>query len=119
MTHQASPPYAPGLADAGAQIAQLRQVLALADEMAGRGGALPEEGSLEAAARISAAYEAALPIEQRRFDRLARETMAGATVGAEALLALQESGRPCGAAASVLAGTLESALRRLASTLYS
>jgi hypothetical protein len=28
MTQQQQPPYAPGLADAGAQIAQLRQVLA-------------------------------------------------------------------------------------------
>lgn len=118
MTHQASPAYAPGLADASAQIAQLHQVLALVGEMAGRASEVPNGDSLEAAARISGAYEAALPIDQRRFDRLAREAMAGATAGVEALLALQERRRPCQAAASVVAETLERALQRLAATVY-
>jgi regulator of protease activity HflC (stomatin/prohibitin superfamily) len=118
VTHQASPVYAPGLADAGAQVAQLHQVLALVGEMAGRTPAGPEAEALEAAARVSDAYEAALPLDQRRFDRLARETMAGATAGVEALLALQQRGRPFGPAACVLADALEQALSRLAETVY-
>lgn len=117
MTLQASPLPAPGLADAGAQVAQLHRVLALVGEMARRSSA-PDGDSLETAARISAAYEMALPVDQGRFDRLARETMAGATAGVEALLALQERRRPCEAGARVLAETLERALQRLAATVY-
>jgi hypothetical protein len=118
VTHQLSPVYAPGLADAGAQVAQLHQVLALVGEMAGRPASGPDLDSLEAAARVSDAYEAALPVDQKRFDRLAREAMASAAAGVEALLALRERGRPCTAPAQVLAEMLEQALRRLAQTVY-
>jgi regulator of protease activity HflC (stomatin/prohibitin superfamily) len=118
VTHQIPPAQAPGLADAGGQVAQLHRVLGLVAEMAGGARPAPEADRLDAAARVSAAYQAALPIDQRRFDRLALEAMAGATAGVEALLAMQDQGRPCAAAASVLAETLERALKRLAQTVY-
>jgi hypothetical protein len=117
VTHHVSPAYVPGLADAGAQLAQLHEVLALVREMAGRTQAEPDSDSFETAARVSAAYDAAWPVDQRRFDRLARETMAGATAGVEALLALQERGRPCRIPAAVLAESLDQALHRLAATV--
>jgi hypothetical protein len=112
MTHQGAHPYAPGLADAGGQAAQLRQVLILVAEIAGS----PRPGcdaALDEAARISAAYAAAPPIAQRRFDRLAEETERWAAVGVETLIALRDRERPCAAAAARLAAELEAALERL------
>src|SRR3954451_18609416 len=72
MTHQSNHPYMPGLADAGGQVAQLRQVLALVDEIAGRQHAPARDaaldGGLDEGARVSVAYAQAWPIVQRRFD---------------------------------------------------
>ena len=114
MTQQHQPPfYAPGLADAGAQIAQLRQVLALVAEMAGRTPLSPGDELLDEAARISAAYARALPIDQKRFDSLAAETARWAAAGVEALLKLDDAGMPVRAAAERVAEELEKGLEEL------
>jgi hypothetical protein len=109
--------YAPGQSDAGAQIARLRHVLALIDELADRGSGAPEDGAMEDAARISAAYAAAAPIDQKRFDRLAAETARWAGAGVEALLRLDEGGLPVRAAAERLGEELSRALADLAQRL--
>lgn len=113
MTQQEPPLYAPGLADAGAQIAQLRQVLALIEEMAERVPVSPRDSDLDEAARISAAYARALPIDQKRFDALAAETARWAAAGVGALLRLDEAGMPVRAAAERLAEELEKGLDAL------
>ncbi|HYD38319.1 MAG TPA: hypothetical protein VEA60_11940 [Allosphingosinicella sp.] len=117
MTQQEPPFYAPGLADAGAQLAQLRQVLALIEEMAGRTSISPHDEALDEAARVSAAYARALPIDQKRFDGLAAETARWAQAGVEALLRLDEAGMPVRAAAERVAEELERGLAALAQRL--
>lgn len=117
MTQHQPPFYAPGLADAGAQIAQLRQVLALVEEMAGRGSPSPRDELLDEAARTSAAYARALPIDQKRFDSLATETARWAAAGVGALLRLDDAGIPVRAAAQRLAEELEKGLDELAQRL--
>jgi hypothetical protein len=114
VTQQQPPFYAPGLADAGAQIAQLRQVLALIEEMAGRASVTPRDAALDEAARVSAAYARALPIDQKRFDNLAAETARWAAAGVGALLKLDEAGLPVRVAADRLADELEKGLAALA-----
>jgi hypothetical protein len=113
MTQQQPPFYAPGMADAGAQIARLRQVLALVEEMSGRASLTPPDEQLDEAARVSAAYARALPIDQKRFDTLAAETARWAGAGAGALLKLDEAGMPVRAAAERLAEELEKGLAEL------
>ena len=117
MTQQEPPFYAPGLADAGAQIAQLRQVLALIEELAGGASPSPRDDALDEAARISAAYARALPIDQKRFDNLAAEIARWAAAGVGALLKLDEAGLPVRAAAERLAEELEKGLADLARRL--
>lgn len=117
MTQQQPPFYAPGLADAGAQLAQLRQVLALIEEMAGRITLSPRDDALDEAARVSAAYARALPIDQKRFDALAGETARWAKAGVEALLKLDDAGMPVRAAAERLSEELEKGLAALAERL--
>jgi hypothetical protein len=117
MTQQEPPFYAPGLADAGAQLAQLRQVLTLVEEMAGSSALSPKDSDLDEAARVSAAYARALPIDQKRFDGLAAETARWAKAGVEALLKLDEAGMPVRAAAERLAEELEKGLTALAERL--
>jgi hypothetical protein len=118
MTHQGAHSYAPGLADAGGQVAQLRQVLALVSEIAGAPAA-GREAALDEAARMSAAYEASPPIAQRRFDRVAEETERWAAAGVETLIALRDRERPYAAAAGRLAAELHSALERLRDSVAS
>lgn len=117
MTQQQPPFYAPGLADAGAQIAQLRHVLALIEEMAGQASLSPEDEMLDEAARISAAYARALPIDQKRFDSLASETARWASAGVAALLKLDDAGMPVRAAAERLAAELHKGLAELGNRL--
>jgi hypothetical protein len=117
VTQQQPPFYAPGLADAGAQIARLRHVLALVEEMAGRSSLSPKDEVLDEAARVSAAYARALPIDQKRFDTLAAETARWAAAGVGALLKLDEGGLPVRAAAERLAEELEKGLAALAQRL--
>ena len=117
MTHQSTHRYMPGLADAGGQVAQLRQVLALIDEIAGRQHGPAHDVGLDEAARVSAAYAHAAPVVQRRFDRLASETAAWAATGVETLLRLSDGGRPSAAAAGVLGDALRKALKSLAASV--
>jgi hypothetical protein len=106
---------APGLADAGDQIARLRHILALVEELAGENGEATD--ALDDAARVSAAYARALPIDQARFDSRASEIARWANAGVQALLALDERGLPCRAAASTLAAALDGAVAALARTV--
>ena len=108
MTHQPATFHAPGLTDAGAEIARLREVLSLVREIGGETGNDP--GALDEAARVSSAYASALPIVQRRFDEEIAIVARWAAAGLEALLILDESERPTKAAASCLALELERAL---------
>ena len=117
MTHQSTHAYMPGLADAGGQVAQLRQVLALVEEIAGRQSTPGADGDLDEAARVSAADAHAEPVVQRRFDRIASETARWAAAGVETLLQLSDGGRPATAAAAVVAVELRTSLRRLAAVL--
>ena len=113
MTHQAPPSPALAGSDAGRRVAQLRELLLLVADMAGEPPKTgPRDAALDEAARISAAYEAATPIVQRRFDALATEMAAWAASGVEALLSPLTSGPPRAAAAR-LADELDQALRRL------
>jgi hypothetical protein len=105
-------PFAYGTADAGGEIAQLRQVLGLVEELAGFGRA-PADPALDEAARISAAYGAAMPIVQRRFDQEAARTARWAAAGLEALVTLGERGWPVKPAAGRLAEELRKALAQL------
>jgi hypothetical protein len=105
-------PFAYGTADAGGEIAQLRQVLALVEELAGTAQA-PDGGALDEAARVSAAYEAAQPIVQKRFDTEAARTARWAAAGLEALVTLAERGWPVKAAAGKLGEELRKALGQL------
>jgi hypothetical protein len=111
MTHQARPSPIPPGTDPGRQVAQLRVALRLVERIAGR----PDKGheaQLDEAARISDAYDRALPIARRRFEALAAETSAWAAVGVEALLAAAPTAPPR-AAAERLASALERALGQL------
>jgi hypothetical protein len=109
--------YAPGLSDAGGQIARLRQVLSLIDELAARERGAAGDAAIDEAARISAAYAGALPIDQKRFDRFAADTARWAGAGLEALLRLDERGLPVRAAAERLGEELERAIGALAQRL--
>ena len=116
MTHQA-PPFVPPVGpDPGRQVAQLREALRLVERIAGRPPAPAHDGALDEAARISGAYDCALPVVQRRFEALAAETAIWAAAGVEALLAADPSGPPR-AAAERLARQLDAALKALAALL--
>ena len=117
MTQHDVPLYAPGLADAGGQVAQLREVLALVEEIAGARSQARGDAALEEAAQVSAAYAAAPPVAQRRFDDRAAATARWAAAGVETLLALQEKGRPAAPAAAALAEALRRALGELSGSL--
>lgn len=112
MTHQAPPSPTPPGADPGRQVAQLRQALLLVRGIAGGAPSGASDAQLDEAARISAAYDGALPVVRRRFDALAAETAAWTASGVEALLAAGAE-RPARAAASRLAAELDAALVRL------
>ena len=112
MTRQTSS-FAYGTADAGAEVAQLRRVLALVEQIAGLGHSGGADAELDEAARVSAAYENAMPIVQRRFDELASQTARWAAAGVSALVAVRERDRPAAAAAARLADELRKALAQL------
>lgn len=92
------------------QIAELRHLLALVQEIAGASS--PSSDVLNEMARISSAYSAAPPILQHRFDACATETADWATAGIKALTA-NDSSDPPRAAARRLADELSRAIRRL------
>ncbi|MDT9599064.1 hypothetical protein [Sphingosinicella rhizophila] len=113
MSYQSAPSSAPDHGDPGEQVAQLRHVLTLVEEIAGRTVNAPKDADLDEAARISALYASALPIVQRRFDAFAAETAIWASAGVKALLALQDRNRAPEPAAARLADALAKALKRL------
>lgn len=110
MTHQPPPLSASPADDPGNRIAQLREVLALVERLAGRGEPAGDEG-LDEAARISAGHDRAPPIIRRRFDALAAESAVWAASGVEALLAAGE--QPPRAAAARLADAIRATLAEL------
>jgi hypothetical protein len=115
MTHQA-PPSAPQAGpDPGRQLAQLREALRLVERIAGQEPAPASDDQLDEAARLSSAYEAALPLVQRRFEALAAETAIWAAAGVEALLSAEAI--PPRAAAARLARQLGAALDEMAALL--
>ena len=114
MTHQAPPVPASAGPDPGRQVAQLREALRLVERIAGE--ARPHDRALDEAARISSAYDLALPVVQRRFEALASETALWAAAGVEALLA-SGAGAPSRAAAARLARQLDTALADLGALL--
>ena len=113
MTRQV--PHIEAVRGSAADVAELRQVLCLVSEMAGR--PLPSSDALDEDARMAAAYAEALPIVRVCFDRLGAETTARATAGIKALIAIRDSGRPTRAAAARLADSLAGSLGRLADIL--
>ncbi len=116
MRHQSPSHYPTIPVDAGPQVAQLRHVLRLVGEIAGRPpGPGAGDAALDESARISSAYDHALPIVQRRFDALADETAIWSAAAVEALLKAGEPRSP--AAARRLADELETALSRLSALL--
>jgi hypothetical protein len=114
MTHQAPPSTPAAGPDPGRQVAQLHEALRLIERIAGRPAR--DDGALDDAARLSVAYDAALPVVQRRFEALAAETALWAAAGVEALLAAGEA-EPPRAAAARLAGQLDAALKALTALL--
>ncbi len=112
MTHQTHGHYTRVPIDAGGQIAQLRQVLVLVSELAGRSSAPSEsDTSLAEIAQVASVYGNALTIVQRRFDALAAETASWSAAAIEALLHAGEQRST--AAARRLADELNSTLRDL------
>ena len=117
MTHQAPPSPSSAGSDPGRTVAQLREALRLVESIAGRRPSGPEaDGALDEAARISGAYDGALPVIQRRFDALAHEVTIWTAAGVEALLAGGED-TPPRAAAGRLAARLDAALGEMAALL--
>lgn len=95
------------------QLAQLRAIQALVDELAGtaRGYAPGESGDLDAR------YDIACPIAQSRFDALASETAAFAAAGLSALIAGQSAGAAGSAGAALLAREMDRAIRKMEALL--
>jgi hypothetical protein len=97
MLHVSRIDYAPVDTPVGEQIAQLRHLLSLVEEIAGQPASSTD--AFEEMARISGAYAAAPEAVQRRFDALAAETADWAAVGVWTLIAARASShRPTGAA---------------------
>jgi len=118
MTHQSPTHAATAPNEPGRQVAQLRHVLALVEQIAGREcGEEARGAALDEAARVSAAYDHSLSIDRRRFDTLAAETARWAAAGVEALLALEEREIRPQAPAARLADELSRTLKRLADTV--
>lgn len=119
MTRQYSRPYAPNPIDAGQTVAQLRHVLELVERIAARPAAGDSLDSLlDENARITAAYENAPAIVQRRFDSLTADTAGWAATGVQALLTGGDAGvAPPRAAAGALADQLSRALGRIVDLL--
>jgi len=115
MTYQAPPPPAVPAADPGRQLAQLSEALQLVGRIAGRSGLARADCRLDEAARLSHAYDRALPVARRRFDALAAEASVWAAAGVEALLAAGEAAPR--AAAARLALALDRVLADLAGAL--
>lgn len=119
MTHLPPPSPPPSAADAGRQVAHLRHVLRLVRELAGLDRTAEDGGmALADEARLSAAYAAAPPLIQRRFDAMVAETAAWAARGIEALITADQNGMAPSSAAEPLATALADAIRRIEALPY-
>ena len=102
--------------DAGRQVAQLRHVLRLVQELSGQpSGGDAGDADLDEGARIVGFYEEADPVVQRRFDILAAETASWSAAAVEALLVAGGGRSP--AAARRLAEELERSVVDLSAML--
>ena len=110
MIHVTSITSMSGNDDARQQVAQLRHVLALIEQIAGIPGS--QSNALDEIARVAVAYEAAPPVVQRRFDAFATETADWASRGIGTLLTSSEAGHGR-AAARRLAEELAEAIDKL------
>lgn len=97
--------------DAPRQFASLIHMKSIAEDFAGRAGREPAM-TLDHGAKISAAYDAALPVAQKRFDALAAEATGWAAAAAQALLG-DGNVYPSPAAAALLADELARAQREM------
>lgn len=95
------------------QVAQLRAIRALVDELAGNAPA----GSVAAHGDLDRLYDRAPSIAQRRFDALAGETAAYAAAGLSALIAERGAGGTVAGAAAHLAREMERSIRRMETLL--
>lgn len=91
------------------QIAQLRAIRALVDELAGN---MPDAGGA-AGNDIDRCYDRASSIVQRRFDALAGETAAYAAIGLSALIASRGAGHIVVGGAAHLAREMARSIRRM------
>ena len=116
MTHQSAAYLVHTPIEAGRQVAQLRHLLRLVEDIAGRGYD-PREGdaALDESARVSSAYGTAYPLVQRRFDALAAETAGWSAAAVEALTGA--GGTRLQAPARLIADELSVALSRLSALL--
>jgi hypothetical protein len=94
-------------ADPAEQLSQLHRVLSVVEEIAGL------EPTHLSDAVSGDAYANALPLDQRRFHRLAEETTSWAAAGVAALIAAEEARGVPRAAAARLAKELRGSLARL------
>jgi hypothetical protein len=117
MTHQSPAQQMKLPVEAGRQVAQLRSVLLLVEQMAGRPVSTGSDEVLDESARLSSAFDHARPVVQRRFEALVTETAAWAAAGVEALLAHEDSPEPPRAAAAALAVELDRTLADLSRLL--
>jgi hypothetical protein len=113
MSYQSPSSFTRAPVDGGRQLDQLRRVLALVEELAGR-PTLPS--ALDEGAQTSGVYSEALPVVRKRFDALASETAAWSAAGVEALLAAGE--KRSRAAARRLADELQTAVGELTKLLH-
>ena len=114
MTRHAPLPNAAAAFDAPRQLAQLRQVMLLVDQIAGRAASgSGRDAAPDEAARVGGAYADALPIVQRRFDALVAETVAWAAAGVEALTRSGGSAPAAARLADELADAVEELLKIL------
>lgn len=90
-------------------LARIGEIEALVAQIAGM--APGDDAALDRAARISSAYDVALPIERKRFDQLVTATSGWALTAVEALLAAGSQASP--AAAGQLARDLRGTRRQL------
>lgn len=103
-------------AEAGPHLARLRHVLGLAQQIAGRESKGADE-ALDENARVSAAYEMAPPVAQRRFDTLVAETSCWASSGVDALAAAKDPRSQPRVAAAMLADELNHAIVQIRKVL--
>jgi len=118
MTRMTPTACAPESLEAAEQVAQLRQILHLVEQIAGQEpSGIAAEAAMDENARIMSAFESASPVVRRRFNALADETATWAARGIGVLLAARDDDEPPREAAARLAVELRGALRDLGAIL--